>query len=308
MEKSEKRGVDLSTWHTSPPNSRTGASDPQHAGSISLQRCGALGGPCPTTLWHTRAAQASAGQLVYGLAILPQNDVPLCVHGVVAPLPHATARGSQPITQFPVLSQGHPECLLPQSVPPAAACLESGGHHSCHGLCLFSAPLASLSLPVLHSWTLPAHPGAEWLHPKLCVQSPLPFHRPQFSPDTPKLLHTLQDLLYPMPSLTHWLCRVGYHPHTEPGPAQGPARLEGSPLGTPGRVEGGPRHPHPIAAQLTKQPLHPHMSLGEGVSAAICGHPLRCLVVGTRCHHPAHLGPRRQSLDFAAGCQYGGYF
>lgn len=55
MEKSQKRGVNPSSQHTSLTSSCMDASASQHAGSVSWQSHGA---PCPSpvTLWHSRAA------------------------------------------------------------------------------------------------------------------------------------------------------------------------------------------------------------------------------------------------------------
>lgn len=55
MEKSQKRGVNPSSQHTSLTSSCMDASASQHAGSISWQSHGAPG-PSPVTLWHSRAA------------------------------------------------------------------------------------------------------------------------------------------------------------------------------------------------------------------------------------------------------------
>lgn len=85
----------------------------------------------------------------------PPNLVVLCVHVIVTHLHCAAAARSQSTSLFLVLSQACPECLLPLS----AVCLEPGQCHFYHDLCLFSVLLASLPLLVLHSWTLPAHPG-----------------------------------------------------------------------------------------------------------------------------------------------------
>lgn len=140
-------------------------------------------------------------------------------------------------------------------MPPAAACLESGGCHSCHSLCLFSAPPASI-LPVLHGWTLPTHPGAEWPLPKLPFQPPLPFHQPQSSLDNPNMLRTLQAPLFPLPCLTHCLRGVGHHPHL---PASGVLPL----LGTPGRGAGRPEAPSPQQPSYPSSPCIPTCPRGD---------------------------------------------
>lgn len=190
-------------------------------------------------MWHPAAWQGSHGVAgVRACCNPPVIRFPWCSwHGHPCPV---TAGRPQAISLPPV----HYQVWCHRSV-----CLESGGRHSCHSLCLFSAPLPS----VLHSWALPAHLGAEWL------LSP----DPAASPQAPMLLrYPKTGLCSPGPPIPHVLS----DPHTDPGQTQGPARLGWLPFSRGLWMWGGGTvAPHSIPVTC----LYPHVFLGDNVSAAI---------------------------------------
>lgn len=150
--------------------------------------------------------------------IPPPNLALLCVHSH----PPALRCCCKIPAHLPVSC---PLSSLPR-VPSAAAYCVPGA---------WTVSLLSRLVSILSSACLPAPASAaqrdpactsraEWLHPQLSLQTPLPFHRPHCC-------------LCPMPCLT-WLCGEGLHLYIEPGMTWGPARLCESAFSWGGRTRG----------------------------------------------------------------------